>query len=78
MPGENGAGLLWEQEIVGSNPIIPILSISHNVSCGCLLVLSEIQDHSGEGSVVQLQKVFDLEEQLQRTGERPSVQKRET
>jgi L-rhamnose mutarotase len=35
-------------------------------------LLSEIQDYSGEGSVVQLRKIFDLEEQLQRTGERPS------
>jgi L-rhamnose mutarotase len=34
-------------------------------------LLSEIQDYSGEGTVVRLQKVFDLEEQLGRIGELP-------
>jgi L-rhamnose mutarotase len=38
-------------------------------------LLSEIQDFSGEGTVVRLQKVFDLEEQLERTGGLPPAEK---
>jgi L-rhamnose mutarotase len=38
-------------------------------------LLSEIQDFSGEGTVVRLPKVFDLEEQLERIGALPPAEK---